>query len=105
MDVSADGPRLSIPRDTAPAFYARGGEGLTGRVVCSALVGAASLGEIVLCLDVARNAFSCAVCSGLDRVGLLRRVPIGDAPLLRAERVVLTCSACRAAFVRMDGRS
>lgn len=104
MDVLADGPRLSIPRDAAVVGYSRGGEGLTGRVVGSVPVGAASVGEIVLWHDAWRDDFSCAVCAGLDRVGLLRRVPIGDAPILRADRVVLTCSACRAAFVRMDGK-
>lgn len=101
MEVLDGLPRLSIPRDTASSFYSRSGEGLTGRVVRSVPVGSASVAEIALCLDVWGDDSACAICVGLDRVGLLRRVPAIGA--LRPDRVALTCSACGARFVRPDG--
>jgi hypothetical protein len=105
MDVLDEVPRLSIPRDAAPSFYSRSAEGPSGRDVRRVPVGGAWFAEIALCLDVWGNDGGCDVCAGLDRVGLLRRVTKSDAPLLRAERVVLTCSSCGALFVRPNGGS
>lgn len=99
MEVLDGLPQLSIAKEAPVVGYSRGGDSLPARLRPFSF-GAGCLAEIAVVFE-SRGRF-CRVCNGLDRTGLLRRIV--DRSTVRAERIVLTCSACGDAFVRLDGR-
>ena len=99
MEVLDGVPQLSIAKEAPVVGYSRGGDSLPARLPPFSFAG--SLAEIAVVLE-SRGRF-CRVCSGLDRMGLLRRVDSNEQASLRAERIILRCSACGDAFIRPDG--